>query len=280
MNERDLLRAGELDAALQSLQAQVRLAPAEPKHRVFLFQLLSVLGDWQRALAQLNVAGELDAGAAGLVQLCRSAIACELFRAEVYAAQRTPLIFGEPPPWIGLLVEALRLTACGHYQAAGPLRVQAFDAAPAQPGSINGEPFQWLADTDSRLGPVLEAYVEGRYFWIPMCHVRRIRFNPPADLRDVVWTPAYFTWTNGGEAVGLVPTRYPGSESSADAQIRLARKTVWQEHPGGTVLGLGQRTLATDRADYALMDIREIDFDESEAAEAEADSACRQSDGA
>ena len=62
-----------------------------------------------------------------------------------------------------------------------------------------------------------------------------------------------------------------------DAQIRLARKTVWQELPGGTVLALGQRTLATERADYALMDIREIDFRETEVAEEQADSAGSQS---
>ncbi len=58
--------------------------------------------------------------------------------------------------------------------------------------------------------------------------------------------------------MGLIPTRYPGSESSKDDQIRLARKTDWQDAGNGLFIGLGQRTLATDAEDYALLDIRQI----------------------
>ena len=40
--------------------------------------------------------------------------------------------------------------------------------------------------------------------------------------------------------------------------IRLARRTEWIEQPGGVYFGLGQRVLATDRGEKALMDLREI----------------------
>ena len=76
--------------------------------------------------------------------------------------------------------------------------------------------------------------------------------------RDFVWTPANFTWSNGGEAVGLVPTRYPGSELSPDASIQLARKTDWVALGGEQHAGLGQRLLATDTADYGLLDLRTV----------------------
>jgi protein involved in temperature-dependent protein secretion len=46
----------------------------------------------------------------------------------------------------------------------------------------------------------------------------------------------------------------------------MARRTEWLE---GNGQGLGQRMFATDVADYALMDIRSIEFDLS-ASEAEA----------
>ena len=55
------LQEGRLQEALAELQNQVRKDPANPKLRTFLFQLLAVLGEWDRALTQLNVAGELDA---------------------------------------------------------------------------------------------------------------------------------------------------------------------------------------------------------------------------
>jgi type VI secretion system protein ImpE len=70
-------------------------------------------------------------------------------------------------------------------------------------------------------------------------------------------------WANSGEASGFIPTRYPGSESSEDNAIQLARKTEWMEQPGDTYLGLGQRVFATDKDEFSLMQVREIDLDHS-----------------
>jgi type VI secretion system protein ImpE len=73
-----------------------------------------------------------------------------------------------------------------------------------------------------------------------------------------VWMPAQFHFVNGGEAVGVIPTRYPGSEGSADSQIRLGRKTEWTEEAPGTFSGLGQRVFTTDGGDHPLLDVRTI----------------------
>ena len=76
--------------------------------------------------------------------------------------------------------------------------------------------------------------------------------------------PAYFTFANGGETVGLIPTRYAGSENSNDSQIRCAHKTIWQELDADLYQGLGQRMLATDVGEYSLMDLRQINFSTAE----------------
>ena len=125
---------------------------------------------------------------------------------------------------------------------------------------IPARAFEWIADGDSRLGPVLEAVIHGRYYWVPFQRIRTVVVEKPSDLRDLVWMPAHFEWSNGGEAVGLIPTRYPGSEASEDDAIRLARKTEWTERSSQTVLGLGQRMLASDGGEFALMDVRRIDL--------------------
>ena len=80
----------------------------------------------------------------------------------------------------------------------------------------------------------------------------------PEDLRDMVWMPAHLQFANGGEMVGLVPTRYAGSESAGDGQIALARKTVWEELAPETHRGLGQRILTTDAADVPLLEVRTL----------------------
>ena len=56
----ELLRQGKLSEALAQLQEQVRAQPDQADLRVFLFQLLAVLGNWERAMTQLNVAAEMD----------------------------------------------------------------------------------------------------------------------------------------------------------------------------------------------------------------------------
>jgi type VI secretion system protein ImpE len=252
------VREGKLDEALQALQTQVKKNPADPKLRTFLFQLLCVLGQWERALTQLNVTGDLDAENLPMVQTYREAIGCELLRKEIFLGKKSPLVFGEPTQWIALLQQALKLNAEHQYEQAQSLREQAFGLAPATQGSINDEPFDWIADADVRLGPVLEAIVNGRYYWIPFQQIQQIQIEQPADLRDVVWMPAHFVWANGGDAVGLIPTRYPLSEMAEDSLLRLARKTEWTQLSDSAFIGLGQRLLSTDQNDYALMDIRDI----------------------
>jgi len=266
MLAQQLISEGKLGAALTALQDLVRKDASNAKYRIFLFQLLTVLGQWNRALTQLNVAAELDAGALPMAQTYREAIQCEALRGEIFAGKRAPLIFGEPPAWLVLLIEALKLDAAGDHDGAANLRAQAFADAPASAGSINGEPFAWLADADARLGPVLEAVVNGRYFWIPMQRIARIEFDAPVDLRDAVWSPATFTWTNGASTVGLVPTRYEGTVASGDEALMLSRRTEWIEQGAQAGHGLGQRMLVTDAGEYAIMDARSIEFEVAAAA--------------
>ena len=258
MRAEEYLRDGNLQGALEDLQAQIRNQPDNSRLRIFLFQLLAVLGQWERALSQLNVLDKLEKNTWPMVHAYREAIRCEILRAEIFAGRRKPLIFGEPPPWMAWLLESLRLMVAAQYDQALALRDQAFDLAAASSGTMDETPFNWIADADSRLGPVLEAMINGRYYWVPIQQIRAINITEAADLRDFVWLPAEFTWVNGGQAFGLIPTRYPGSESVQDSSIQLARTTQWQELTDGIFQGLGQRMLATDQDDYPLLDVREV----------------------
>ncbi len=257
----ELLHDGRLDEALVALQERVRKDAANPKLRTFLFQLLAVRGEWERALTQLNVAADLDPASLAMAQTYREALACEAFRTSVFAGERSPVVLGNPAQWTAELLDALRLAGQGEFAASQSLRDRAFAAAPAVSGSLNGERFEWIADADPRLGPMIEVVLNGRYCWVPFANVSEIRLEPPTDLRDLVWLPAEFTWSNGGEMVGLIPARYPGSERAADDRVRLARRTDWIDQGADLFFGLGQRLLATDQGEYPLFEVREICFD-------------------
>jgi type VI secretion system protein ImpE len=253
-------REGNLMGALAALQQEIRSHPENIRYRVFLFQLLAILGQWERALNQLEVLSGMEASTWSMAHMYRDAIHCEAMRADIFAGRRKPVIFGEPTQWVALQLESLRLLAEGQPVAAAALRNQAFELAAASSGAIDEQPFRWIADADSRLGPVLEVILNGRYYWVPFEQMRGINITGAEDLRDFVWLPAHFTWANGGEAYGLIPTRSPGSEAAEDSAIQLARKTDWVELAEGVYQGLGQRMLTTDQNDYPLLDIRRINL--------------------
>lgn len=252
------LKDGDAARALKLLTEQVRSHPNDAKLRVFLFQLLAVLGQWDRALNQLNVAAELDASTLPMAQTYREAIHCETLRLQVFAGQKVPMLFGEPEPWIALLIEALLREGRGEMQAGAQLRAQALDEAPATAGTLNDQAFDWIADADSRLGPTLEAVINGRYYWLPWNRLSQVVIEPPVDLRDAIWMPANFQFSNGGESVGLIPTRYPDTELAVGDLCALARRTEWRERADGSYVGLGQRIIATNAEETALMDVRTV----------------------
>ena len=257
----ELLAAGEANAALKMLQGKVRTNAADVKLRIFLFQLLALLGQWSRSLDQLRVCGEMSAGTLAMVNTYTSAVQCEGVREAVFAGRTLPHVFGPPTEWVALLAQALQLDAEGRGDAAAAARSQALEAATPSRGTLDGEPFEWMADADSRLGPVLEVIVNGRYGWLPFAHLAAVDIEPVVDLRDLVWAPAHLSFANGGDTVALLPVRYAGTPLADGGALALARKTEWLELGGGQYRGLGQRVLATDSAERGLLEARRIAFE-------------------
>jgi type VI secretion system protein ImpE len=253
-----------LDAELADLQNQIRADASNANFRVHLFQLLCVMGNWKRALSQLQVSAQMAAKALPMAQTYREAIKCELFRKEVFEGKRTPQIMGTPPPWIGPMIEALKHDGTNDFAAAAELRASAMDAAEANACSIDGTTCEWLADADSRLGPVLEVIANGQYYWLPLASCSGLILEPPTDLRDLVWAPGEVMLPNEGRVAVLIPTRYPGTEvaksSDADA-LKRSKRTEWTEPHPGMWFGTGQRLWASDLGDHAILDTRRISMD-------------------
>lgn len=255
------VRAADPRAALAALTSAVKAAPAKPELRIFMAQLLCVLGQWERAHTQLNVMADLRGETGPMREMVGHALRCELIRAAVFEGRRSPMVFGQPDEWLALLIESLLQSGQGPSALADQLATRAFDAAPASSGQLDGAPFEWIADADSRLGPVLEAMVNGRYYWVPFSRLARVSFENPVDLRDRVWMPAQLTFRNGGEAIAMVPTRYPGSQASDDGQILMAAKTDWRPIGEDRFAGLGQRVLVTDQGEHDLLGVHLIEFE-------------------
>lgn len=257
----ELLAAGDPAGALAALQKQVRGNAGDVKLRIFLFQLLALLGQWQRALDQLKVCGDMDAGTLAMTNTYLPAVQCETVREAVFAGRATPHVFGPPAAWVAHLAQALLFDAQGHPEQAAAERALALEEAPTSAGQINDQRFEWIADADSRLGPVLEVVINGRYGWLPFMHLAQISIEPVADLRDLVWAPAHLSFTSGGDTVALLPVRYAGSTAVVDAALQMSRKTDWLPLAADQYRGLGQRVLATDATELGLLEVRQITLD-------------------
>lgn len=262
----DCIRKNKPAEALQALKDEIRSKPADGRLRAFLFQLYCILGEWEKALTQLNLCGDMNALDPMIVCSFGSLLQAEAFRQEVFAGKRQPLFMGEPAVWAGKLVEALSLMAKGEFIAAAALRAQAFEEAPGNPGHYKGSAdavaqegeFDWLADGDSRLGPCLEVVVEGKYYWLPLCNLTGLTIKKPQSLIDLVWAEGSLSLQNGGQISAYIPVRYPGIESSGD--LLLARRTEWDEKPENTWFGHGQRLFMIDTGELPLLELQEIVF--------------------
>jgi type VI secretion system protein ImpE len=260
MSEKKMLFSGTISGSLESLKQEIRKDPAKPELRTYLFQLLCIAGDYERAMTQLNIAADMDDMNKLMAGVCRPLLNCEALREEIFNGRHSPLIFGEPEAWIGQMIQALTLDGKKEHKAAKQMRQKALELAEPVAGTINQEPFEWIADADSRLGPILEIIVEGKFYFTALSNIKKLEIAPPCDLRDVLWLPVSVVWKNDGQSVGFIPARYQGSVESKENAVLLGRKTIWNEVYKDVFWGLGQRMLATEKQDYPIMDVREVIF--------------------
>jgi type VI secretion system protein ImpE len=229
MTARELFQAGKLNEAVQALNAELRNDPTDVRRRTFLFELLCVAGEYDRAEKQLAILAEGNRQADMGALLYRAALHAERVRHETFQKKDFP---------------------------AGA-------AQQTVPGTLNGEPFETLVDGDPRIGPRLEVYAAGSYLWIPFQHVESIEIPPPKRLRDTLWTPALvrtgpaFKATELGEV--LLPVLCPSSFLHADDNVRLGRATVWEE-TDGEVAPVGQKMLLMDDEEIPFLEVRKIEF--------------------
>ncbi|AIO68576.1 type VI secretion system accessory protein TagJ [Burkholderia oklahomensis] len=261
-----------LEARLASMETTVRAQPAVAEHRWSLFQLLCVTGQWARAVQQLQVHAQLAPQQAQAAQAYRDLVRAERWRARVAAGQARPGFVFEAPQWIDDLLEALRVASIGRHDEADRVRERALDQAPLVAGRMPPALFDWIADSDSRFGPVCEIVTAGHYRWLPFSEISAWHVARPAKLLDLVWAPCALKLVDGSLVRGFMPARYPGSEAgqagvepcapqAVDA-LRLGRRTVWREVGRTGVIALGRKTWSTSAGDFGLFELEACEFGE------------------
>lgn len=280
-----------LQDALSAVEAQVRQQPNDREARWALIELLCMLGLWERTQQQLQSFARLFTEAGNSTQTIGGLVQAEAQRQLVFAGHLLPTPLRGAPEWMNDLARAIHLGLSGQVDQADDLReaalakatspagwcgLQSQDPAQPEPDAKQGLRFEWLADSDSRLGPVLEVMVQGQYRWLPLHDVASLTLRAPQRLGDLIWTPALLkTQARDQQPSALlqvhIPARYPGTEHASNEQgsaqreaLLLGRLSRWTDIGRSAVVGIGQRTWMSDQHDWPQLDVRHFEMDLSQ----------------
>lgn len=279
--------AENLLQVLRRQEAAIRSDPVNAEHRWALVETLCLLCQWERALQQLQAWVRLEPRGGAQAQALRGLIQAEAQRVQVFSGQHPPAPVIETTPWMGLLWQALQHNVQGDLAQADDLRLQALGTAPIRAGQcqwqtrsqgeqdtqLQTQAFDWLADSDTRLGPVCEMMVAGAYRWLPFADIAAISLSAPQRRLDLVWLPAKLSLNADPSAAPegapervlhvFIPARscwtQPVAEPDVQQQALLqAHLTLWQEHGATGVFSQGQKTWMSHGIDWPVLDVREV----------------------
>lgn len=256
------LKEGNLDAALSQAKAAVRGDPGDIDARARLLLMFCLSGEWDRADAQLQALLTSGPMEAPIWKQYQMLLRLEQQRRDAFGTGEVPAIVGEPQDWMAGFGKAFTLHQSGDVAGGAALRAEALEAVPPTAGQIGGTEFDWIMDGDSRLGPMLEAFLptEADYCWVPFSLLESLQVEKPSQIIHFLWAPAHFTWKDGIVLHGFVPTRYIDTEAAGDPALSLARGTEWVDRGDEVFEGRGQRVLLTAEDDFPLLEIREARF--------------------
>jgi type VI secretion system protein ImpE len=223
-----LYREGKLREAIKALGEELRSNPLDAKRRTFLFELLLFAGEYDRAEKQLDLLAGANAEAAAGTLLYRSALHAERTRQSMFLKHEMPATKKEP----------------------------------VHGGTWNGTAFSEFSDADPRIGANLEVFIAGSYTWIPIHYLRRLEIEPPANLRDLIWSRARvetsedFRLQELGEV--LLPVLSPLSYTHPDESLQLGRESAWEADEADRELPFGAKIMVIDGVEVPLLQIRSV----------------------
>ena len=259
--------AGDIDAAIQAQNAEVKAHPADVDRRGFLAELLCFAGNLDRADLMLDTAFKQAPASAPTISLFRQVIRAEQARREAFGQGRVPEFLGEPEPHLQHALAAVTALREGNMTAALAAAMAAEETRPAVPGTHNGTAFHDLRDVDDLTAGFFEVLTStGKYYWVPMARVEMIEFRDMERPRDLIWRRAHMAVASGPDGEVFLPSLYcpVGAEAAQhwDDRARLGRVTDWIGGEGAPVRGVGQRLLLVGEEAIPILELGTFEFEQ------------------
>lgn len=257
--------AGNIQAAIEAQNVEVKAHPADVDRRGFLAELLCFAGNLDRADLMLDTVFKQAPAAAPNIALFRQVIRAEQARRQFFAEGRVPEFLAEPEAHIQNYLQATIALREGDLAGALAAATRAEEARPAIHGSHNGKPFDDLRDIDDMTAGIFEVLTStGKYYWVPMERVELIDFREMERPRDLLWRRAHMVVAGGPDGEVFMPAIYcpVGTDGAElwDDKARLGRVTEWIGGDGTPVRGIGQRTLLVGDEAVPLLELGTLEF--------------------
>jgi type VI secretion system protein ImpE len=258
MDPKELIRAGKLSEARQQLIDSVKDSPGDSGLRVLLFQVLTLLGDFQKAERHIDIIAAQDVKTEAGIMPYKNLLHGEKVRQEVYNGERRPDFLPKTPAYAERYLLALEQLKNNEFESAEKTFELLEEDRPPLAGTVNDQSFADIRETDSFLSYFIEAFVHERYVWIPFEFIREMILPAPESLFDLIWIPARITAWSGLTLNCFLPVVYPESPFHEDDRIKMGRMTDWRQLGGPFYKGLGQHVFQIGENDVPLLEIREL----------------------
>ena len=260
MSEKQHFEAGRLNDAVAAATDEVRNNPTRLETRTTLFEFLSFCGELDRAEKQLDVVGQQDAKSEWAVQVYRNVLAAERNRRRLWSDGLAPEFLLDPPEYVQWHLQAINRLREGNLSEANELLAKSAEHRSDVLATIGESPAAAFQDCDDVLAPVLELIILRDYVWLPLEHVRELEIMKPERPRDLIWIPVRLVLQDDSQRRGYMPVLYPGTHQHPDDQVKLGRKTDWQETDSGPVRGIGQKMFLHGEDAISLLELGEVRF--------------------
>lgn len=258
MDVKDYISTGNLQEALSAATSMVRQNPQDLNQRNLLWQLLCILGDWERADNQLDIIGSQNSEIDPRVNLYRWLIRAEQARKDCFNSDVLPEFMDKPTLTQQTVLKALIERRGGDMKKSMEFLQEAAHHAPVLSGTCNNKNFVGLRDCDDWCAFFLEVLTsKGKYYWIPFELISELKINPPQYLIDLLWRRTVVSLRTGIEGEIYLPTIYIDTPKEHQA-AKLGHHTDWIIKLNEPVCGIGQRCFLIGDIEIPIMEIEQL----------------------
>jgi type VI secretion system protein ImpE len=262
MNAKELLRAGQLAAAIDASVEEVKRRPTDLDAREFLCELLILGGDLERADKHMDVLGHQNPQFMVGVALLRQLVRAEQARQQLFSEGRVPEFLEEPDAGMRAALQASVLLREGDAEQAKRIMDEAEENRAPLVGYVNGNKVDDFRDLDDLLSGVLELLTSnGKYYWIPFKRIKQLEFRPAERTLDLLWRRAHIEVDKDGPSGEVyIPATYVPLDGAVSDEARLGRTTDWVGGEESMTRGIGLRMFLAGEEALPIMDIQELRF--------------------